>query len=306
MMTRAIADEMRITAQEVERHLEEVLDCAGSAPGASGLPGVPGLLREAMAYATFGAGKRLRPFLVLETAGMLGAKREAALDVGAAIELIHCYSLVHDDLPAMDDDDLRRGRPTCHKAFDEATAILAGDGLLTLAFEVLAGSRHIEPERRLELVSLLARAAGRAGMVGGQVLDLAAEKGGARSLDSVTRIQRMKTGALIRFCAEAGAVLAGADEKVRAALVRYAEALGLAFQISDDLLDAEGDATIVGKATGKDAQADKATFVCLLGIEGARSQLVELQKEADMTLASFGGDARVLRETFAFVIGRDR
>jgi farnesyl diphosphate synthase len=249
-----------------------------------------GRLGEAMRYAALGGGKRFRPFLVIETAALFGMAPAAALNAAAAVECIHCYSLAHDDLPAMDDDDLRRGRPTVHKAFDEATAILAGDGLLTLAFEVLARpDTHADAAVRSELVLGLAHASGWEGMAGGQQLDLEAEDV-AQDLADVERIQALKTGALIRFAAEAGAILGRAGPSDRAAVVAYAQKLGLAFQIADDLLDAEGDAAAVGKATGKDAAAGKATFVSLLGIPAARQP--------------FGARAAVLQEAARFVSRR--
>lgn len=261
---------------------------------------------EAMRYATLGQGKRLRPFFVAAGARLLGAERAGALRVGAALECVHCYSLVHDDLPAMDDDDLRRGQPTTHIAFDEATAILAGDGLLTFAFEILAEPKtHAEPAVRAELVLELARAAGKDGMVGGQMLDLQAEADGARfGLDDIIVLQSLKTGALFRFALLAGAILARADADARAALTTYADRIGLAFQIADDLLDAEGDAAVTGKRTGKDADAGKATFVQLLGLDGARARAGELVAEACAALDRFGTDAETLREAARFIVER--
>lgn len=274
----------------------------------SALEGTPPVLGAAMRHAVLGGGKRFRPFLVIEGARVLGLTDTAAVDAAAAVECLHCYSLVHDDLPAMDNDELRRGQPTVWKAFDEATAILAGDGLLTFAFELMARpSTHAEPAVRAGLVLGLAEASGSAGMVGGQVLDLASEKGTAsdlHTLDGVTRIQRMKTGALIRFAAEAGALLAKAAPEHRRALRSYGEALGAAFQIADDLLDAEGDARATGKAVGKDAAAGKATFVTVLGVEGARARLAELNAEARAELAPFGGAARHLVAAVDFVSNR--
>jgi farnesyl diphosphate synthase len=271
----------------------------------------PSRLMEAMRYASLGGGKRLRPFLVVEAAALFGVPRSQALMAGAALECVHCYSLVHDDLPAMDNDDLRRGRPTAHKAFDEATAILAGDGLLTLAFDVLARPEaHPDAAVRIALVTALARAAGLGGMVGGQMLDLAAEGrfdgGTALSLGEgeVRTLQAMKTGALLRFACVAGAILGQADAAKRDALERYGVALGQAFQIADDLLDVEGDAATVGKATGKDAAANKATLVSVLGIDTAKARLRTLTQEAELALASFGGDAAVLRAAARFVAER--
>ena len=284
--------------ETVERHLALLLDA--KRPG--GIEA--GRLGEAMRYATLGGGKRFRPFLVVETAKLFGVPEGRALNAAAALECIHCYSLVHDDLPAMDDDDLRRGRPTVHKAFDEATAILAGDGLLTFAFEILARpDTHPDPAVRAELVMGLARASGWEGMCGGQMLDLEAENV-AQGLDGITQIQALKTGALIRFGAEAGAILGGASEAERRAVIDYAEALGLAFQVSDDLLDAEGDAASVGKATGKDAAAGKATFVSLMGLEGAKGKLAALEKAAVASLDRFGPKAAMLQDAARFMSTR--
>src|SRR5262249_3511735 len=259
-------------ASAVEGRLEALL--ARDRPG--GIEA--GRLGEAMRYAALGAGKRFRPFLVLEAAALFGVPPADALNTAAAVECVHCYSLVHDDLPAMDDDDLRRGRATVHKAFDEATAILAGDGLLTVAFEILSRpDTHADAAVRCELVQGLAHAAGWEGMAGGQQLDLEAE-GKAADLASVTRVPSLKTGELIAFAAHAGAILARADATARDALKRYAARLGLAFQIADDLLDALGEASVVGKATGKDDKQGKATFISLLGIEAARARLLVLER----------------------------
>ncbi|MCB1378270.1 MAG: polyprenyl synthetase family protein [Alphaproteobacteria bacterium] len=257
---------------------------------------------EAMRYAALGQGKRLRPFLVVESAALYDVPRECALRVGAALECVHCYSLVHDDLPAMDDDDLRRGRPTVHKAFDEATAILAGDALLTLAFEVLSDpATHPDPQVRLALVSGLARASGMAGMVGGQMLDIAAETRVISNLSEITLIQGMKTGALFRFACEAGAILGGADP---APLRQYADKIGLAFQIADDILDVESTPEALGKATQKDKVAGKATFVDLLGLEGAKARAAELTEEAVAALAAHGARAHTLRHAADFMVSR--
>jgi len=261
-------------------------------------------LAGAMRYATLGGGKRFRPFLVVETAALFGVPQAKALAAAAAVECVHCYSLVHDDLPAMDDDDMRRGRPTVHKAFDEATAILAGDALLTLAFEVL-GRPETDPDPlvRSELVLGLAHAGGWQGMVGGQMLDLLAEHT-PTDLEGVIRIEALKTGALIEFSVIAGAILGRGGAVERQALARYARALGLAFQIADDLLDAEGDAAEVGKATAKDAASGKATFISLLGIEASRVKLKELEAEAIGALDAWDGRADVLREAARFVVQR--
>lgn len=260
---------------------------------------------EAMRYAVLGPGKRLRPFLVLASAQLFAVARRSALQVAAAIELVHAYSLVHDDLPAMDDSDLRRGRATCHKAFDEATAVLAGDGLLTLAFEVLAHpDTHGDPAVRCELVTALAAAAGAHGMVGGQMIDLIAEHRPDLDIGAITRLQRLKTGALISFACEAGAVLGKAPAELRLALRGYAQNLGLAFQIADDLLDVEGTAGVTGKPVGQDAAAGKATFVSILGVERARAQAQLLVTQAIDHLDFFEERADLLKQAARFVIER--
>jgi farnesyl diphosphate synthase len=266
--------------------------------------GLESRVYDAMRYAVLAPGKRMRPFLVLASASLFGVGLRCALHVAAAIEMVHAYSMVHDDLPAMDDSDLRRGRPTCHRQFDEATAVLAGDGLLTTAFEVLAQpDTHGDPAVRCELVAGLGAAAGASGMVGGQMIDLIAEH---RALDigSITRLQRMKTGALIAFSAEAGAILAKASAEVRVALRGYAHDLGLAYQIADDLLDVEGSPEEIGKPVGADAAAGKATFVSILGVERARAQAELLIGQAVAHLELFGVRAELLREAARFVISR--
>jgi len=264
----------------------------------------PDRLNEAMRYAALGGGKRLRPFLVLETARLCGLSDEAALNTGVALECIHCYSLVHDDLPAMDDDDVRRGRPTVHKAFDDATAILAGDALLTLAFEILADPEtHPDPKVRSSLVLGLARSAGGAGMAGGQMIDLEAP-GKELSEAQILRLQSMKTGALIRFACEAGGILADSDPAQRHALLDYGRALGLAFQLADDLLDVEGDAALMGKAVAKDGDAGKATLVGLIGVAEARERLDAMVAQASDALAPFGDRAETLIAAAHFVANR--
>jgi len=290
---------------------ERLLDRLLTAKAVPGERQRPARLLDAMRYASLGGGKRLRPFLVVETARLCGAPRKRALMVAAALECVHCYSLVHDDLPAMDDDDLRRGRPTAHRAFDEATAILAGDGLLTFAFDLLSRPQiHDDANVRVELVSALARAAGLGGMAGGQMLDLAAEGRFAENgrcdlgFDDIRTLQAMKTGALLRFGCVSGAILAGAPREARVALEHYGAAIGEAFQIADDLLDVEGDAATLGKAAGKDAAAHKATFVSLLGADGAHARLNELVDEAGKALAPFGGDAAVLKAAARFIAER--
>jgi farnesyl diphosphate synthase len=260
---------------------------------------------EAMRYAVLAPGKRLRPFLVLASAKLFSVARRSALQVAAAIELVHAYSLVHDDLPAMDNSDLRRGRPTCHKAFDEATAVLAGDGLLTLAFEVLAHpDTHGDAAVRSELVAALAAAAGGHGMVGGQMIDLIAEHRPDLDIGAITRLQRLKTGALIAFSCEAGAILGKAATEARLSLRGYAHDLGLAFQIADDLLDVEGSAGETGKPVGQDAAAGKATFVSILGIERARGQAQLLVSQASAHLDMFEEKAELLRQAARFVVER--
>jgi farnesyl diphosphate synthase len=259
-----------------------------------------------MRYATLGNGKRLRPFLLVEAARACGATGEGVLRAAAAVELVHCYSLVHDDLPAMDDDDLRRGRPTVHKAFDEATAILVGDALQTLAFDVMSEPEtHADPAVRCALVAGLARAGGIGGMAGGQMLDLEAERSES-PLDrpAVERLQAMKTGALLLFSAEAGAIIAAASGPERAALTAYGRALGAAFQIADDLLDAEGDAATLGKRSGKDAARNKATLVATLGLEPARRLRDDLAQRAVDALAPFGSRAAMLVEAARFTAAR--
>ena len=294
-------------AADIERVLERLLDDAPLAEERSR----PKRLMDSMRYVSLAGGKRLRPFLVVETAALFKAPRERALMAGAALECVHCYSLAHDDLPAMDNDDLRRGRPTAHKKFDEATAILAGDGLLTLAFDVLARPEtHPNAAVRIDLVLALARGAGLGGMVGGQMLDLAAEGrfdgGKVQKLGAtdVKLLQTMKTGALLRFGCLAGAILGEATAVQREALDRYGTLLGEAFQIADDLLDVEGDAATVGKATGKDAAAGKGTFVTALGLDGAKARLKDLVTQAEQALAPFGRDADVLKMAARFVAER--
>ncbi len=262
----------------------------------------PGDLRDAMAYAVNG-GKRLRAFLVMESARLHGVSDDAALPVAAAVEALHAYSLVHDDLPAMDDDDLRRGQPTVHVKWTDATAILAGDALQTLAFQLLTDPRIGAPDAQVRLVSALAQASGAAGMVWGQALDIAAETAGTPlDLDAITELQGGKTGALIRFAATAGPLIAGDDP---AALDRYAVALGLAFQIADDILDVTGDEAVTGKRVGKDAGAGKATFVSLLGLDGAQAEARRRVAMGTDALSQYGDAAGNLHDLARFVIERD-
>jgi farnesyl diphosphate synthase len=261
-------------------------------------------LFDAMRYGALSGGKRLRPFLVMSSAQIFGVGNECALRAAAAVECIHCYSLIHDDLPAMDNSDLRRGQPTVHKKYDDATAILAGDALLTLAFEILADPRtHEDPQVRCRLVTALAKASGVHGMVGGQMLDLIAE---TTQLDigAITRLQRLKTGELIAFSAEAGAILGKASVQHHNALRAYAHDLGLAFQIIDDLLDAEGTEAETGKSVGRDAKAGKATFVTVLGADRARNQAKLLSEQAIRHLSVFQGRAQHLEDVARFVVDR--
>ena len=296
---------------EVAADIETLLERLLAPVQAKGEIARPARLLEAMRHASLGGGKRFRPFLVVETAALFKAPRERALMAAAALECVHCYSLVHDDLPAMDNDDLRRGRPTVHKAFDEATAILAGDGLLTFAFDILSRPEtHPDAGVRIELVAALARAAGIGGMAGGQMLDLSAEgrfgDGKPQQLaeNEIATLQAMKTGALLRFACVAGAILGEAAPEQRKAVEHYGRALGEAFQVADDLLDVKGDSATVGKPTGKDAAAGKATFVGVLGVAGAQARLAGLVADAEAALAPFGPQASLLRAAARFVAER--
>lgn len=301
------ATEFKNRLDDAARAAEAALDALLAPAPLAGETARPARLLEAMRYASLGGGKRLRPFLVIELARLFGVTGASALRTACALEMIHCYSLVHDDLPAMDDDDLRRGRPTAHKAFDEATAILAGDGLLTYAFDVVADpATHADASIRAALVLALARASGLGGMVGGQALDLAAETAAAPlSQEEILTLQAMKTGALLRFAVDAGAILGSATPAQAAALSRYGALLGAAFQIADDLLDAEGDAAALGKRAGKDAERGKATLVGLLGLEAARARLDGLVAQAIAALEETGLAATgVLAEAARFVAAR--
>ena len=272
----------------------------------------PARLLAAMRHGALGGGKRLRPFLLVESARLCGADPKAALFAGAALELVHCYSLVHDDLPAMDDDDLRRGRPTVHKVYDDAMAILAGDALLTLAFDVMSRPEiHADATVRLDLVTGLARASGLGGMAGGQALDLEAEgryeadrKPLVLSDNSIRQLQAMKTGALLLFAVEAGGILGRADPKTRSALTAYGRAIGQAFQIADDILDVEADSATLGKEAGKDADRGKGTLVQRLGLDAAKAERDRLARAALEALSSFGVEAEVLRMTAHFIVSR--
>lgn len=261
-------------------------------------------LYEAMRYGTLNGGKRLRPFLVMEAASLFGVDAMRARRTAAAVEFVHCYSLIHDDLPAMDDAELRRGKPSTHKAFDEATAILAGDALLALAFEVLTDPEtHEDPRVRCELVHMLAHASGGQGLCGGQMLDIIGEKADF-DLGTISRLQRMKTGKLITFACEAGAVLGKAGEPQRRALVNYANDLGLAFQVTDDILDVEGNVVALGKDAGKDAKAGKSTFVSTMGKDPARARAEMLVQQAKAHLNIFQGRADTLKELADYVLQR--
>ena len=299
------AQRLTSVASDTETLLEQLLS---DTPLAGEIARPPRLL-AAMRHAALGGGKRLRPFLVVETAALFGAARPGALLAGASLECVHCYSLVHDDRPAMDNDDLRRGQPTAHKAFDEATAILAGDALLTLAFDILARNEvHSDAQVRSALILDLARGAGLGGMVGGQMLDLAAEgrfeEKRALTQEEILTLQAMKTGALIRYACRAGALLGRAEAKAFEALDRYGIAIGKAFQIADDLLDVEGDAATLGKAAGKDAAAGKGTLVSILGVAGAHKRLDELIAEAEDLLSPFGAKADTLKAAARFIAAR--
>jgi farnesyl diphosphate synthase len=308
----SVSDEaFQAALARVAAEIEDLLDRLLAADAPAGAHPCPPRLRDVMRHASLNGGKRFRPFLVSASADLFAVPRQRALMAGAALECVHCYSLVHDDLPAMDDDDLRRGKPTAHKAFDEASAILAGDALLTLAFDILARPEtHPDPAVRAEAVLALARAAGANGMVGGQMLDLAAEgrfgDGKPAQLDetAVSVLQAMKTGALLRFACIAGGILGQADAGERAALDRYGTIVGQAFQIADDLLDIESDSATLGKATQKDAAAGKATIASILGVARAKERLQALVAAAETTLAPFGARAALLKEAARFVAYR--
>lgn len=292
----AMLDALRHDAALVEAELDRLLPLPA--------PGPRRRLQEAVRYAVLNGGKRLRPFLLLQTARLFGMPPARALRAAAAIEMLHCYSLVHDDLPAMDDSNLRRGRPTVHRAYDEATAVLVGDALLTQAFAVLAAPlTHPDPELRCQLLTGLAHAGGMDGMIGGQAIDLASER---RDLDlkGIEELQAYKTGALIVEACRAGALLGGAEQGEIQAVERYASCLGLAFQIVDDLLDAEGDPAAVGKPVGQDAAAGKATFVGRLGAAAARERAAELVRASQEALSPFGGRSAILQRTAEFVLTR--
>ena len=305
-MTQDVDDifETRLAAAalRVERLLALLLDDRPR----SGEIARPAELMRAIRHGVLNGGKRLRPFLMIESTALFGGDGGAALRVAAALECVHCYSLIHDDLPAMDDDDLRRGQPTVHKAFDEATAILAGDSLLTYAFDILAGEEtELAADRKVALVATLARAAGQGGMVGGQALDLAAERDRPDEAGIIT-LQAMKTGALIRFACEAGAIVAGAPQADRERLAEFGAAVGLAFQLADDLLDLTADAATLGKATGKDAGAGKATLPSLHGVDWTRRQLAGLVAQAEELLSPYGENGQMLVLAARFAASRGK
>ncbi|MBK0397728.1 polyprenyl synthetase family protein [Limibaculum sp. M0105] len=295
----SFAETLSEAAADAERMLDACL------PKPQGAPGEAELI-EAMRYAVMGGGKRLRAFLAMETARLFDAPPARGARVGAAMECLHAYSLVHDDMPCMDDDDLRRGKPTVHKAWNEATAVLAGDALQTVAFEILADpATHPDGDVRARLCLRLAQASGHAGMVGGQAIDLAAESAAEpMAPETVRKLQQMKTGALIEVSAEAGAIVGGASHDEIGRIRAYARALGEAFQIADDLLDVTGTVEEVGKAVGKDAGAGKATFVDILGIDGARARADELVSTAAAELSPFGARAGMLIAAARFVVDR--
>lgn len=290
---------MTLRAQQTNQFLDAALK---TKPG-NGELARPKPLLDAMRYAVLNGGKRLRPFLLMETAELFGATGETPLRAASALECVHCYSLVHDDLPAMDDDDLRRGKPTVHRAFDEATAILAGDSLLTFAFDLLADDRSGDAATTCELVVLLARAAGIGGMAGGQCLDLDGE-GQSVSPSQISLMQSMKTGALIRFACEAGAVIAGATPPERQAAIKYGKSIGEAFQLADDILDVTASTKSLGKKSAKDGDRGKPTLVGLIGVEASRKRANELLDEALNALAPFGEKAAHLNTAARFVVDR--
>lgn len=300
-MTYDFAAERANTAADIEHALDRYL----STPAIAGQGTVPERLRAAMRHGSLNGGKRLRPLLVRQAAGLFGVPPAATLSAGLGVEMIHCYSLVHDDLPAMDDDDLRRGQPTVHKAYDEATAILAGDALLTHAFAVLSDeATHPDPAIRIRLVAELAAGAGASGMVGGQMADIEGEKG-FMTERAIATMQAMKTGALIRAAVRMGAILGGADAEALQHLTDYAEAAGRAFQLADDILDVTATPETVGKATGKDAERGKQTIVSRIGVDAATRQLGETIHDALTALLPFDDRAEGLRATARFFAERE-
>jgi farnesyl diphosphate synthase len=308
MTAATVAEEFQIRLSAVADATERMLDALLSSAPLPGETYRPPRFLEAMRYASLGGGKRLRPFLMIETARLFGVEGDGVVRAAAALEMIHCYSLVHDDLPALDNDDLRRGRPTTHKAYDEATAILVGDGLLTYAFDVTADpATHADAGVRASLILELARHAGLGGMVGGQVLDLEAEVSSKpHTADAVIQLQSMKTGALLHYAVTAGAIFGHADAPARDALSSYGKAIGAAFQVADDILDIEADEAALGKRAGKDADRNKATLVAALGLAAARERRDRLAKEAIAALDLFpeGRKATILKEAAHFAVER--
>jgi len=286
---------LKAVSEEIEAVLRDIL------PLPSGNQKV---VMEASRYAALGGGKRLRPFLMVETARMLGSLNKGVYIAGAALECMHVYSLVHDDLPCMDNDDFRRGKPTVHKKYNEALAVLTGDNLLTISFEILADSKvHEDPNIRMTLISDLAKAAGAGGMIGGQIIDIS-KSSVIRDETFISQLQKLKTGALIEYAVTAGATMSNASESEKTALKNYARDIGLAFQIKDDILDVEGDAEIIGKSVGKDDALGKVTFVSILGLENARIKASQLGKSAVAHLAPFGKKAEILSKTVDFILNR--
>jgi len=286
---------LKAVSEEIEAVLRDILPLPS---------GNQKSVMEASRYAALGGGKRLRPFLMIETARMLGSLNKGVYIAGAALECMHVYSLVHDDLPCMDNDDFRRGKPTVHKKYNEALAVLTGDNLLTISFEILADSKvHEDPNIRMTLISDLAKAGGAGGMIGGQIIDIS-KSSVIRDETFISQLQKLKTGALIEYAVTAGATLSNASESEKTALKNYARDIGLAFQIKDDILDVEGDAEIIGKSVGKDDALGKVTFVSILGLENARIKASQLGKSAVAHLAPFGKKAEILSKTVDFILNR--
>lgn len=296
-------NELKNRMEHFSAEMENVLNSLLSQDLNVGEQARPPRLLAAMRHGVLGGGKRLRPFLLTEAARLCRAAASHSQIPAVSLEMVHCYSLIHDDLPAMDDDDLRRGQPTVHRAFDEATAILAGDALLTLSFEILAGC-GCDADIRLELITGLSKAAGLGGMIGGQMLDIEAETS-APDAQSIRQLQAMKTGALLRYACEAGAIIGRADEERRQALITYGETVGLAFQLADDLLDVTATSEAMGKATGKDAEAGKATLVGLHGVDAVREMLADAVAQAEAALDVFGEKAATLRALARFIAERE-
>ena len=298
--TQLFLDQLKADTGQIEAMLKALLD---DKPRSSELVR-PEKLLNAMRYGVLNGGKRLRPFLLIETARMLGLESEGVVRAAAALEYVHCYSLIHDDLPAMDNDDLRRGKPTVHIAYDEATAILAGDSLLTLAFDILADeATHPDATIRANLVLGLSQNAGIGGMAGGQILDIVSE-GRDRTEAEIRQMQAMKTGALLRFACQAGAICAGADQETQDRMRRFGTLIGLAFQLADDLLDVTATSEQLGKTAGKDLASQKATLVSLNGIDATRAELAQLIEDAESELAPFGQSANILKATARFIANR--